>query len=87
MFGDDLIRSLFFAAAAFLTYMAFGKNKLKPAYAMIALLLVSSIDVMAEGRRYLNSDTFIEPESMDESYFAPSAADAQILRYGLLSCI
>ncbi|HNP24063.1 MAG TPA: YfhO family protein [Panacibacter sp.] len=80
LFGDDLIRSLFFAAAAFLTLWLLVKNKLKPAYAMIALLLVSSIDVMAEGRRYLNSDTFIEPESMDESYFAPSAADAQILR-------
>jgi len=80
LFGSDLLRSLFFAGAAFLLLWLFIKNKLKASYAVIGFLLLSSIDVIAEGRRYLNSDRFIEPEAIDENYFKPTQANEQIMR-------
>src|SRR5206468_2370046 len=36
--------------------------------------------LLAEGRRYLNNDSFIEPETVDENFFKPSPADQQIMR-------
>jgi len=80
LFGSDLLRSLFFAGAAFLLLWLFIKNKLKTSYALIGLLLLSSIDLIAEGRRYLNSDSFTDKETIDENFFKPSAANAQIMR-------
>jgi len=80
MFGADLLRSLIFIALAFAALWAAVKNKLKKEYALIALLLLSSIDLLAVGRRYLNNDTFQEPAEYDETYFKPTAADQQILR-------
>ena len=80
LFGSDLIRSFFFAGAAFVLLWLFIKNKLKSSSVIIALLLLSSVDILAEGRRYLNSDSFIEPENIDESYFKPTQADEQIMK-------
>lgn len=79
LFGKDLVRSLFFAGAAFLVLWLFIKNKIKPAPVIIVLLLLSAIDVIAEGRRYLSDDSFIEPETVDENFFKPSVADQQIM--------
>ncbi len=80
LFGKDLLRSAFFAGAAFLVLWLFVKNKIKASYAIIGLLLLSSIDLLAEGRRYLNNDSFIEPETVDENFFRPSSADQQIMK-------
>ncbi|QEC65947.1 YfhO family protein [Panacibacter ginsenosidivorans] len=80
LFGADILRSLLFAGIAFGILWLFIKSKLKPAYAIVALLLISSIDVIAEGRRYLNNDTFIDAGTVDENYFKPSQASEQILK-------
>ncbi len=80
LFGSDLLRSFFFAGAAFLLLWLFVKNKIKASYAVIGLLLLSSIDLIGEGRRYLNNDAFIEPETLDENYFKSTQADAEILK-------
>jgi len=80
LFGSDLLRSLLFAAAAFATLWLLVKAKIKPVYAMITILLLSSIDLIAEGRRYLNNDSFTEQETVDESYFKPSQADIEIMK-------
>jgi hypothetical protein len=58
LFGSDIIRSLVFIALAFVALWLYIKNKLKASYAIIAILLLSSIDVLAEGRRYLNDNSF-----------------------------
>lgn len=80
LFGSDFMRSFFFAAAAFVLLWVFVKNKLKASYVILGLLLLSSIDLLAEGRRYLNDDSFTEPENIDENFFKPSQADLQIMR-------
>ncbi len=80
LFGADLLRSVLFAGAAFLVLWVFIKNKLKPVYALFAILLLSSADVIAEGRRYLNNGSFQEASAVDDSYFAPTQADLQIMK-------
>lgn len=80
LFADDMLRSFIFIALAFVCLWAYTKNKLKPAYAVIAVLLLSSIDVLAEGRRYLNDDAFQSPDDQTAQNFTPSATDQQILQ-------
>lgn len=80
LFGKDILRSLFFAAAAFGILWLIVKQKLKPVYAIVALLLISSIDVIAEGTRYLSYDTFVDASTVDENYFTPTAINKQILQ-------
>lgn len=78
LFGSDILRSLFFAGAAYLLLWVFLKNKLKTVYVLTGILLLSSIDLLAEGRRYLNNDSFFESSEVDESYFTPTQADLEI---------
>ncbi|MEP6465046.1 MAG: YfhO family protein [Parafilimonas sp.] len=80
LFGDDILRSLIFIALAFACIWLYIKNKLKASYAIIALLLLSSIDVLAEGRRYLNDSMFQSQDDQDSQNFVPSATDQQILQ-------
>jgi len=79
LFGADLLRSLFFAGAAFLCLWLILKNKIKPVYALFAILLLSSIDVIAESRRYFSNQDF-QDQDTDNGNFTPSAADAEILK-------
>ncbi len=80
LFGSDIVRSLIFILLAFSCLWLYTKNKLKASYAIIAVLLLSSIDVLAEGRRYLNDDNFQTAEDQDSQNFSPSAASQQILQ-------
>lgn len=80
LFGSDLGRSFLFAAIAFVVLWLYVRNKLKAGPVILVLLFFSSFDVLAEGRRYLNDDSFLDPESIDEGYFKASAADEQILK-------
>lgn len=80
MFGSDLLRSLFFAGAAFLVLWLLVKQKIKPVYAALGLLLLSSVDVIAEGRRYMGSDNFQYQDNIDENTSAPTQADLQIMK-------
>lgn len=77
-FGTDLFRSLLFIAFAIALIGAYLKNRIKPFFLTICLLLLSSIDLLAVGRRYLNADTFVEAEQF-EAAFIPTEADRQIL--------
>lgn len=79
LFGTDLLRSLFFAGAAFLFLWLMLKNKIKTQYALLAIILLGSLDVITEGRRYLNNDTFQTKDDQDAQNFSPSAADLKIM--------
>ncbi len=80
LFGSDIIRSFIFIALAFASLWLYIKNKIKAQYAIIAVLLLSSIDVLAEGKRYLNDDSFQSKDDQDEQNFTPSAQSQQILQ-------
>jgi hypothetical protein len=80
LFGSDIFRSFIFIVLGFACLWLYIKNKLKASYALIALLLISSIDVLAEGRRYLNNNSFQTEEDQQTQSFTPSAVDQQILQ-------
>ncbi|MBV9963696.1 MAG: YfhO family protein [Parafilimonas sp.] len=80
LFGADILRSLIFIALAFACLWIYTKNKLKTSYLIIAILVLSSIDVLAEGRRYFNDDAFQTAEDQDAQNFSPSATDQQIMQ-------
>jgi len=80
LFGGDLIRSILFIAGAFALLWMVAKNKMKPVYALIAILVLSSFDLFQVGRRYLNENNFQDQETFDESNFALSEADVSIKR-------
>lgn len=78
LFGKDLLRSFFFILLAAGAIYLFIKQRIKPVVALAALVLFSSIDLLAVGKRYLNNDSFVEPTDF-ESSFVPTAADNQIM--------
>jgi len=80
LFGSDILRSFIFIALAFAAIWLYIKNKLKPSYVMMAILILSSIDVLAEGRRYFNDNDFQTPEDQQTQSFTPSPVDEQILK-------
>jgi hypothetical protein len=77
-FGSDLFRSFAFILLAVLLVGAYLKNKIKPTVMIIGLLLLSTIDLLAIDRRYLNDDNFVEAEDY-ESHFVAREADKQIM--------
>jgi hypothetical protein len=77
LFGKDLFRSLFLVVLAGACIALFLKNRLKPVYAMAAISILASGDLLAVGKRYLSNENFVEPTDF-ESYFIPNAADLQI---------
>ena len=80
LFADDILRSLIFIALVFGCLWLYTKNKLKLSYALLAILILSSIDVLNEGRRYLNDGAFQSPDDQEAQNFTPSANDQQILQ-------
>ena len=55
------------------------KNKIKPLILLGGLILISSYDLLAEGRKYLNEENFVDQADI-ESVFAPTPADQLINR-------
>ncbi|MDE3142831.1 MAG: YfhO family protein [Bacteroidota bacterium] len=80
IFGKDLIRTIIFLLASLAVLWLFIKNKLKATYALAAMLLLSSIDLLTVGRRYLNENNFQDETDMNENYFKPTPAEASILK-------
>lgn len=78
LFMKDFGRSLIFIVLAAALVGLYIRNKVKPLVLMLGLLALSSIDLLAYDRRYLNNDNFVEKEDF-ESVFVPTAADQQIL--------
>lgn len=79
LFGADLLRSLFFVGAAFGLIFFYARNRFKAEHAVIALLILTAIDIIPVGKRYLTNDNFLEPEE-NEAAFTPTPADQLILQ-------
>jgi hypothetical protein len=79
LYGKDLLRALalIFLATGLLYYYAKGKIKLS--FVLLALVALSSLDLITVGRRYLNADNYVEKEEF-EAGLSPNAADQQILQ-------
>lgn len=77
IFGSDLIRTILLLAIAATLLGLYIKGKIKEVILIAGLAVLSSYDLLAEGRKYLNEDNFVEPNDF-ESAFTPTAADMQI---------
>jgi len=77
VFQDDLIRSFIFVILAAGLCWFFSRGKLNPVVLVAGLLIISSYDLMAEGKVYLNEDNYTEPENI-EAYFTMTDADTRI---------
>lgn len=79
LFMMDILRSLFFIAAAAGALWLYHRKVLKPGVVLVAIGLLSFIDVMAIDTKYLNSDNYKDVEESDQT-FLPTAADLAILK-------
>lgn len=77
LYGGDLLRSfLFIALTLGILYMC-SSNKLKANTAVIALAVLSMIDLFGVDTRYLTHKNYVDKEIFEE-VFIPNAADLQI---------
>ena len=79
IFQADLLRSIVFVLLAAGLCWFYFRGKIKPAVLLSGLLILSSFDLMAEGRKYLNEDSYTEPENI-EATFSPTDADKRLMQ-------
>ncbi|HKG68047.1 MAG TPA: YfhO family protein, partial [Segetibacter sp.] len=77
LFGKDLLRTVFLIAAAGGLIYFFIQKRISPKLVLVGVLILSSFDLFAVGRRYFNERNFVEPENF-EGAFTPSPADVEI---------
>jgi hypothetical protein len=77
LFGGDLVRTIFLMAAVAGMLYLFIQKKIKREIVLTGILLLSSFDLLAVGRRYFNDKNFVEQESF-EGVFTPTPANQQI---------
>lgn len=80
LFGNDLLRSIGLIAAATALLWLFLTNKLKTNYVLGGIILLSAVDVLTVGKRYLNENNFQDEETYNEANFKPSAIDIEIMK-------
>ena len=77
LLGEDVFRSIGIIALTCLIIFLFMKNKVKSTVAIIVLGAISMIDLVFVGKRYLDSDSWVN-ESSYQSEFNPRPVDQQI---------
>jgi Bacterial membrane protein YfhO len=77
IFQGDLIRSILLIALAAALCWFYFRGKFKPVILLSALLVLSSFDLLTEGKKYLSEDNYVDPETIEGS-FAMTDADRQI---------
>ena len=75
----DMWRTLGFLFAGTAIIYLYTKQIIKPAILFIALILLSTIDLVGVGKRYLNDDNFVDPTDYSDAYKNHNA-DIQIER-------
>jgi hypothetical protein len=77
LFGESLIRSLGFIAAAVLIVGLYIRNKVRPAFLVGSMGLLVFADVMTIDLRYLNGENYMERDDYQQNFEA-TKADRQI---------
>jgi hypothetical protein len=79
IFQADLLRSIVFVLLSVALCWFYFKGKIKSPVLVAGLLILSSYDLMAEGKKYLSDESYSDPES-EETTFTMSDADLRIQR-------
>ena len=77
IFQADLVRSILFVVLAAGLCWFYFRGKLKPVVFLSGLLILSSFDILTEGKKYLGEESYVEPETL-EAAFTMTDADRQI---------
>ena len=77
IFLSDLLRTFIFVAIALVLCYVYLKDKIKPVFLLAGLLVLSSYDLLAEGKKFLSEDNFLESADLD-AIFTATAADTRI---------
>ena len=77
VFRADLFRSIIFLMLSAGLCWFYFRGKIKSPVLLAGLLILSSYDLLAEGKKYLNDDSYSEPDGNEVS-FTPSSADIQV---------
>lgn len=80
MFTAGMGRALLFAALVVVLLFLYMRNLIKPAVAIIILLIVNTADLLVVDSKYLNRDSFMDKDSYQVVNFAPNAANQTILQ-------
>jgi len=80
MFGGQILRTFAFAALVIGLLYLYLRNILKPLILVIALALISAIDLLIVDKEYLNTDNFVSKDDLASQNFTPTVVDQQILQ-------
>jgi hypothetical protein len=75
----DMWRTLGFLLAGIGVIYLYTKQIIKPVFLYTALILLTTVDLVSVGKRYLNDDNYVDPTDY-ETAFKDHAADIQIKR-------
>lgn len=75
----DAFRSLIFVLLTGGVVWMLTKGKIKDSFAIVALGIIILIDLWGVDSRYLNKDSFVEKERLEQSFFKPREVDNLIL--------
>ena len=80
MFGGQLLRTFAFAALVLGVLYLFAKNLIKPLVAVIALGVITAIDLFAIDKDYLSEDHYSSADEITAQSFTPTTIEKQILQ-------
>jgi hypothetical protein len=80
MFLSGLGRMLLFSVLVLGVLFLYIKNQVKPVIAIVAFLLINTIDLLVVDNKYLNSEHFVEKDDYTSINFSPSKANTAILQ-------
>lgn len=79
LYSSDLLRTIILIALAAGLIWLYLKGKYKQQMILLGgLLVLSSFDVLAVGKRYLTDDVYVDKSEFDNNIAPPSAADQRI---------
>lgn len=80
MFGGQMFRALCFAVLVVGLLYLYMKSLVKPVVVMVTLALISTIELLAVDKDYLNEEHFVSKDELAAQSFTPTAIDQQILQ-------
>ena len=80
MFGGQLLRTFAFAALVIGLLYLFARNLIKPLVAVIALGVITAIDLLAIDKDYLNEEHYSSADEITAQSFTPTTVEKQILQ-------
>lgn len=80
MFGGQLLRTLGFAVLIVGLLYLYLRNLIKPIVIVIALIVITTIDLFVIDKEYLNDEHFAPADEIAAQSFTPTTIDKQILQ-------